>query len=81
METLAAIQTPEHLKPVKEVIASFLLGLKNLGLYAEDHDICRKCLQKAFDRLEAFLDRLFGARKEMAYHDNGKTDSAARLNA
>jgi len=57
MEKFTANPTHELLQPVTEVIAAFLLGLKNLGLYAEEHDICQRSLRKVFDRLNAFLDR------------------------
>ncbi len=49
--------TNEELQNVKEVIASFLVGLKNYTLYPEDHDICRKSAANAATRLDAFLKK------------------------
>lgn len=49
--------TIEELQGVKEVIASFLIGLKNYTLYPEDHDICRKAAANAATRLNGFLKK------------------------
>jgi hypothetical protein len=35
---------------------AFLASLKNLGLYAEDHDICQKSVHTAFNHLDGFLE-------------------------
>ena len=56
MESLETSPTNEQLQAVKDVLASFLLSLKNFGLYPENHDICQKCLRNVFKRLEGFLD-------------------------
>ena len=56
MESLETCPTNEQLQAVKDVLASFLLSLKNFGLYPENHDICQKCLRNVFKRLKAFLD-------------------------
>ncbi len=55
MERLDASPTNEELQGVKDVIASFLIGLKNYALYPENHDICQKCVANAARRLDDFL--------------------------
>ncbi|MBW2215754.1 MAG: HEAT repeat domain-containing protein [Deltaproteobacteria bacterium] len=49
--------TNEELQNVKEVIASFLIGLKNYTLYPEDHDICQNAAANAATRLDGFLKK------------------------
>jgi hypothetical protein len=56
MNSLETIPTNKELQTVKDVIASFLVGLKNFGLYPENHAICKKCINNVFKRLEAFLN-------------------------
>ena len=56
MESLFANPAENDLKKVNEIIASFLVSLKNFGLYAEDHDICQNSIRNAFNRLEGFLE-------------------------
>lgn len=53
MET---IPTNKELETVKDVISSFLVGLKNFGFYPENHVICQKCIENVFKLLEAFLN-------------------------
>lgn len=54
MKLLEPVTTNKELQAVKDVIASLLVTLKNFGLYAENHAICRKCLNNAFKNLKAF---------------------------
>jgi hypothetical protein len=56
MESLETSPTNEQLQAVKDVLASFLLSLKNFGLYPENHDICQKCLRNVLKRLKDFLN-------------------------
>jgi HEAT repeat protein len=56
MNSSEPIPTNKELQAVKDVIASFLVSLKNFGLYPENHAICQKCLTNVFDRLGAFLN-------------------------
>ena len=56
MQSLETSPTNEQLQAVKDVLVSFLMSLKNFGLYPENHDICQKCLRNVFKRLKAFLD-------------------------
>jgi hypothetical protein len=56
MNSSEPIPTNKELQAVKDVIVSFLVSLKNFGLYPENHAICQKCLTKVFERLEAFLN-------------------------
>ena len=43
-------------KSVNDIIISFLASLKNFGLYAENHSICRKSILNAFNHLDRFLE-------------------------
>ena len=56
MNSSEPIPTNKELQAVKDVIASFLVSLKNFGLYPENHAICQKCLTNVFERLETFLN-------------------------
>ena len=56
MNPSEAIPTNKELQAVKDIIASFLVSLKNFGLYPEDHAICQKCLTVVLNRLKIFLD-------------------------
>ena len=56
MDSLEISPTNEQLQAAKDVLASFLLSLKNFGLYPENHDICQKCLRNVYKRLKVFLD-------------------------
>lgn len=56
MNPSAAVPTNKELQAIKDVIASFLVSLKNFGLYPENHAICQKCLTVVFNRLETFLN-------------------------
>lgn len=47
--------THEDLQAVKDVIASFLIALKNSAIYPEDHAICQKGLENVKVRLDGFL--------------------------
>jgi hypothetical protein len=47
--------TAEELQGVKDFIASFLIGIKNYGLYPENHSICQKSVENAATRLGGFL--------------------------
>jgi len=58
--------TNEELQNVKEVIASFLIGLKNYTLYPEDHDICQNCAANAATRLDGFLEKYKDLRLDVA---------------
>ena len=56
MNSSEAIPTNKELQAVKDVIASFLVILKNFGLYPENHSICQKCLANVSKRLDDFLN-------------------------
>lgn len=56
MNPLKTIPTNKELQTVKGVIAAFLVGLKNFGLYPENHVLCQKCIDHVFTCLEAFLN-------------------------
>ena len=56
MNPLKTIATNKELQTVKDIIAAFLVGLKNFGLYPENHVLCQKCIDHAFKCLEAFLN-------------------------
>jgi hypothetical protein len=58
--------TNEELQNVKEVIASFLIGLKNYTLYPEDHDICQNSVANAATRLDGFLKKYRDLRLDVA---------------
>jgi hypothetical protein len=84
MTSLPAYPVTGDQRTVHDIITAFLAGLKNLGLYAENHDICQRSLQTAFDRLGGFLqsagklkldiasDRLL-YRTETVYRDSDAT--------
>jgi hypothetical protein len=70
LPTYPATGDPET---VQGIITAFLAGLKNFGLYAENHDICQKSVRTAFDRLDGFLQsagalRLDIASDQILYH-------------
>ena len=56
MNSSETIPTNKELHAAKDVIASFLISLKNIGLYPENHAIRQKCLDNVFERLETFLN-------------------------
>ena len=58
MDYLNETPTNEELQGVKDVIASFLIGLKNYILYPENHSICQKSVENASTRLDAFIKSL-----------------------
>ena len=49
----------------KEVIASFLIALKNYGLYPQSHAICKKSAMTFHSRLQGFLNTYHGLRVEV----------------
>lgn len=55
LESPRGSPTDEGLQAVKDVIASFLIALKNSAIYPEDHAICQKGLENVKDRLDGFL--------------------------
>jgi hypothetical protein len=54
-ESVKGSPTHEDLQAVKDVIASFLIALKNSAIYPEDHAICQKGLENVKIRLDGFL--------------------------
>ena len=56
MNSSVPIPTNKELQAVKDIIASFLVSLKNYGLYPENHNICQKCFTIVFERLKVFLN-------------------------
>jgi HEAT repeat protein len=56
MNPLKTIPTNKELQTVKDVVASFLGGLKNFDLYPENHVLRQKCIDNVFNCLEAYLN-------------------------
>jgi hypothetical protein len=60
-DSLESSWTDKDLQAVKDVIASFLILIKNYGIYPHNHAICRQSIENATARLNNFLkshDRL-----------------------
>ena len=55
MDSMDSAPTNEELQGVKDVIALFLIGLKNYTLYPENHGICQKSVSNTAARLKGFL--------------------------
>lgn len=58
--------TNEELQGVKDVIASFVIGLKNFTLYPENHAICQKSVANSASRLDGFLKTYGDLRLDVA---------------
>jgi hypothetical protein len=74
MNSPQRIPTNKELQAVKDVIASFLVTLKNFGFYPENHAICQRSIANICIRLDAFLNTYdflkFDIEKErLIYHN------------
>ncbi|MFH1931574.1 MAG: HEAT repeat domain-containing protein [Pseudomonadota bacterium] len=89
-DPLEASPTNEELQAVKDVIAAFLIALKNYALYPENHAICEKAIANAAKRIDYFLkihghlkfdvekDRLI-YKKEVVFQDPAGGENLAFL--
>jgi hypothetical protein len=66
MDYLDPAPTSEELQGVKEMMSSFLIGLKNYSLYPENHEICQTSVANAATRLECFLKSYNNFRLDVA---------------
>ncbi|MBW1902200.1 MAG: HEAT repeat domain-containing protein [Deltaproteobacteria bacterium] len=66
MDYLDPVPTSEELQAVKDMMSSFLIGLKNYSLYPENHEICQTSVANAAMRLGCFLKSYNNLRLDIA---------------